>query len=72
MIAPQPASFYLSGVRVGHPAPAMTTIWRFTPLLSVGHPGEDAGHALSVRVSYLFAHRLTYTSANVGGMPGTQ
>ena len=50
MIAPQSASFYLSGVRVGppQPAPATATIWRFTPMLPVGHPGEDADHALSV------------------------
>jgi hypothetical protein len=67
MIAPQPASFYLSGVRVGppQPAPASATIWRFTPLLPVGHPEEDADHALSVLNEMAQAQGNEVTISNV-------
>jgi hypothetical protein len=67
MIAPQPASFYLSGVRVGppQPAPASATIWRFTPLLPVGHPEEDVDHALSVLNEMAQAQGNEVTISNV-------
>ena len=73
MIAPHPASFYLSGVRVGppHPAAATGTIWRFTPLLPVGHPGEDADHALSALREMAQAKGDDVVVSNVshGGLP---